>query len=358
MKKSKTLYLWSVILLGLIFIGSDADACLTFCFRHGQRIVYGRNFDWNVDVGAVIVNQRNVRKIAFILPPEVPVSWVSQYGSVTFNQFSREIPVGGMNERGLVIESLVSEARYPQPDKRKAINELQWIQYHLDTCKTVDDVIQSARGVRISPYAVRLHYFVSDHSGRSAVIEFLQGKMVHRSAKSLPTEVLANTNYDHALKTVASQKGRFARAARMIDKYDGRKDCVAYAFSILDGVAQGEFTKWQVVYDIPRRQIHFRTLRKHQMKRIALSDFNFERMTEPLILDVNTDRKGSVQGAFKSYTEALNNDLMKKSLREFKKARIMQHIEPEHIEHIRRIVASCRYDPTQDANKTLECTRQ
>lgn len=347
MKRLRT-FLWLTV---LALIGLDAGACLTFCLRHDESIVYGRNFDWEVDVGAVIVNQRHVRKNAFVLPPEKPMSWISKYGSVTFNQFSREVPVGGMNEEGLVIESLVSETKHPRSDERKAINELQWIQYHLDTCSTVEEVIRSARLVRISPFAVRLHYFVSDSSGRSAVIEFLQGKMVHRSDKSLPVKVLANANYDRALRTAISQQSRFARSAGMIEKYDGQTNVVEYAFGVLDTVSQGDFTKWQVVYDIPHRRIHFRTLRKHDTKLISFSDLDFANATEPLMLDVNLDKKGSVQGEFKKHTEQLNDELMAASLREFAKANIMQHIKPAHIEHISQIVASCEHEPPQDANK-------
>ncbi|MFC1498555.1 linear amide C-N hydrolase [Verrucomicrobiota bacterium] len=344
MNKSKT-YLWLTIVLMLTLLSLDAAACLTFCLQNGKNIVYGRNFDWNVDVGAVIVNRRHVRKTAFVLSPEKPVSWVSKYGSVTFNQFSKEVPVGGMNEQGLVIESLVSETKHPCSDERKTINELQWIQYHLDTCRTVDEVIQSARCVRISPYAVKLHYFISDHSGRSAVIEFIQGKMVHRSAEGLPVKVLANTSYDRALKTVMSQRSRFARAARMIRKYDGRKNAVEYAFGTLDAVAQGDFTKWQVVYDIPHRRIYFRTLRKRKIKLITLSDFDFEHEKKALMLDININGEGSMQGQFKIYTEELNDYLMKASLREFKKAGMMQHIKSAHIEHIRKVVALCKHEP-------------
>ena len=35
-----------------------------------------------------------------------PASWVSKYGSVTFNQYGRELPTGGMNEAGLVVETI------------------------------------------------------------------------------------------------------------------------------------------------------------------------------------------------------------------------------------------------------------
>jgi len=259
-----------------------------------------------------------------------------------------------MNEKGLVIESLVSTAQHPNRNRRSAINELQWIQYHLDTCKTVADVIRSARSVRISKYAVSLHYFVSDPSGEGAVIEFIQGKMVARSANRLPVKVLANTRYAHALKTVPSKKGRFARAAQMINQYDGKKNAKEYAFGVLDAVAQGNFTKWQVVYDVSRRQIHFRTLRNRKIRLIVLSDFDFERTKDALMLDVNIGGDGNMREYFRKYTDRLNDNLMNTCLREFKKADIMRHIKPEHVEHIRNAVNSSRQELGRNANKAID----
>lgn len=326
----------------LALLATNAHACLTFSLQHDKDLVYGRNFDWDVDVGAVIVNQRHVCKTAFVIPPDKPVTWVSKYGSVTFNQFSKEVPIGGMNEKGLVIECLVSRAEYPHPDNRNAINELQWIQYHLDTCSAVDEVIESAQGVRISPYAVNLHYFISDPTGMSAVIEHTDGKMLYRSGKNLSVKVLANTNYDLALETTISQDNRFARCARMIQKYDGRKGAVEFAFDTLDAVSQGDFTKWQVVYDIPGRRIWFRTLQNKRKKQITLSDFDFKHDTETLIIDVNIDGEGSVQKQFRRYTAKLNDELMNTAMAEYRKAGILQHITPDHIEFIRAAVDSCR----------------
>ena len=33
-----------------------------------------------------------------------PARWTSKFGSVTFNQYGKDNPMGGVNERGLVIE--------------------------------------------------------------------------------------------------------------------------------------------------------------------------------------------------------------------------------------------------------------
>ncbi|MBN2685781.1 MAG: linear amide C-N hydrolase [Pontiellaceae bacterium] len=242
------------LLWGLFLLGIHAYACLTFTLQHETDVVYGRNFGWKVDVGAVVVNQRNVKKTAFVPPLEKGITWVSKYGSVTFNQFSVEVPIGGMNEEGLVIESLVSTAEHPRTDHQAAINELQWIQYHLDTCKSVDEVIQSAKAVRISRYALNLHYYVSDPSGKSAAIEFIDGKMVCRTEERLPKKVLANSPYDQELESKTTDS-RFERAAALIEQYDAQKNPVDYAFETLDKVAQGDFTKWQVVTCLSGRSI-------------------------------------------------------------------------------------------------------
>ena len=339
MKKTKT-YISFTILLALCLSAVETNACLTFCLNFEKKIIYGRNFDWDIDVGSLFVNQRNIRKTAFVRPPAKPVSWISKYGSITFNQFSKDVPIGGMNEEGLVIESLVTNAEHSPLDKRKAINELQWIQYHLDSCRTIEEVIQSAKKVRISLYAVKLHYFISDYSGRSAVIEFIDGKLVTKTAENLPIKILANRNYDEELKSISSQKSRFTRASHMIEKYNGLQDPIEYSFTVLDEVSQGEYTKWQVVYNISQRQIYFRTLRNSKIKLVNLSDFNFDNIKETLMLDVNLNAEDSISEQFTKYTAQLNDEMINASLREFKKAKIMQHITPQDIAYIRKVIAS------------------
>ena len=99
-----------------------ADACTTFCLRDDGRILFGKNYDWNVGDGLLVVNQRGIARQAD-MPDDRPASWVSRYGSVTFNQYGRDFPSGGMNEAGLVIELMWLEgSRYPAPDQRPAVD--------------------------------------------------------------------------------------------------------------------------------------------------------------------------------------------------------------------------------------------
>jgi len=97
--------------IGLALAG-PATACTAFHAVRGGQHVVGKSYDWHTGEALVVINPRGVAKTAFLghLADE-PASWVSRYGSVTFDQYGPEMPSGGINEAGLVVEVLV---RYPE----------------------------------------------------------------------------------------------------------------------------------------------------------------------------------------------------------------------------------------------------
>ena len=100
---------------------SQNTGCTTFSLIENQREIFGRNLDTESEFGYVFINKRNMSKTAYFdsTSTETPVSWVSQYGSITFNQISCDIPHGGMNENGLVVEHMfLASANYPPEDGR------------------------------------------------------------------------------------------------------------------------------------------------------------------------------------------------------------------------------------------------
>ena len=130
--------------------------------------------------GFWVVNQRKINKTAYIPldDQDSSISWVSQYGSITMNAFHLDIPLGGINETGLVLEHLALEgSKFPEKDKRNAITPFQWIQYQLDNYSTVDEVIKSESFLRISPWIfVFLHFLVCDAQGDMVIIEYQENK--------------------------------------------------------------------------------------------------------------------------------------------------------------------------------------
>jgi len=301
----------SLITLAALLISFKLFSCTTFSFSDSKgNIVFGRNFDFPVGMGHIQVNYKNMHKTAFILAPENPISWISKYGSITFNQCGREFPYGGMNEAGLVIEQMwLQEAVYPKMDKRYGLSELQWIQYHLDNSATVEEVINSDSLIRISFTTIAtLHFLISDPNGNVATIEYLNGEMVVHRGKDLPYPVLANCTYEHSLKYkenmdnkvsiqyndwTENSSGRFLKAASLIENYNDDLNIIDYSFFILDSVAQEKGTQWSIVYDITNREIHFKSSQNSSLQKIAMNAFDFSCNNIPLFVDMSTNIKGS-----------------------------------------------------------------
>jgi len=338
-------------------IGLNLDGCTTFCLKDGKHLVFGRNYDWMIGAGLVIVNKRNLIKSADVEPPEKPVRWISRYGSITFNQYGKEYPTGGMNEAGLIVEQMMlPKTRYSSPDDRLAIRELAWIQYQLDNHQSVAEVIESDSSLRIVPDSIPLHFLVSDRSGQVASIEFIDGKTVCHTAEDLPVEVLANSTYVESLRYLEKHKGfggtdeiplsissldRFVRAAHLIRQYSESQteNIVAYAFDILENVSQKKGTKWSIVYDIRNLAIHFKTYDMPRIKTVNLKDFDFSCQTPSRVIDIDADKSGSVSSYFVEYSTEINRKLIYES---FKNTQFLKGIPDEELDQLAAFPDSIR----------------
>jgi choloylglycine hydrolase len=278
----------------------------------------------------VEINHRSQVKTAFIAPPEKPFSWVSKYGSISFNQIGREFPYGGMNETGLVIEQMWhQDAKYPEMDERKALTELQWIQYQLDNASSVDEIIASDSWLRISfTSTATLHFLVADAQGNVATIEFTNGKMNVHTGSTLPYPVLANCSYENSLDYKAKKEsgntesfaawtenssGRFKTVADMIGSWSPDKgQIVDYGFSVLQKVAQGDATQWSIIYDITEMKIYFRTNTNKEIRSLNFRDFDYACNGEALRLDIHSNLTSpflpaDYSGSYKLISDVCNN---------------------------------------------------
>ncbi len=308
-----------VIVCAAIMAGaSSVHACTTFCFERNGTRVFGKNYDWNVEDGMIVVNKRGVTKTAFTT--EDPARWTSDYGSVTFNQYGREFPSGGINEKGLVVELMwLDETVYPEPDRRVAVPTLQWIQFQLDNSATVDDVLASDAKVRIAAAgSARIHFLIADATGAVATVEYINGRMVSYRGNKLPYPVLTNSMYRVSvthIDQVGTEKAnsdssldRFARASRGLPKGENTVDA---AFALLDDVAQGEYTRWSIVYDIGERRAYYRTNANRERRYLDLDTLDFSCSTPVRVVDVNARFAGDALTKLVDYTAATNRTLVR-----------------------------------------------
>ncbi|HEX3131650.1 MAG TPA: linear amide C-N hydrolase [Thermoanaerobaculia bacterium] len=329
-----------------------APACTTFCLRNEGRIVFGKNYDWNVGDGMLVVNKRGVARTADANGDPRPARWESKHGSVTFNQYGRDFPSGGINEAGLTIELMWLEgSRYPAADARPAVDVLQWIQYQLDNHATVAEVLASEKGLRINSQTP-IHYLVADRKGQVATVEFLNGRMVAHTGKDLPMAALANSTYAESLTYARKQGGdvpagigslnRFARAARRVGAFEAKgADPVAYAFETLDQVAQPGYTQWSIVYEVDRGRVHFRTRDQRKIRSLDLKTVDFSCSTPVRVLDLDADVQGDVAKLLVPYTRDLNRELVTAS---FRKTPFLAQMPDAELERVARYPESdvCR----------------
>jgi choloylglycine hydrolase len=311
-------------------------ACTTFCMTSGGSVLFGRNYDFDFGRGVLLANPRGLLKTGFATNGP---TWTARHGSVTFNQFGRGFPMGGINEAGLVVELMWHEkAEYPAPDQRGAVGVLEWIQYQLDTASTVDEVIASDGRVRIQG-GTPLHYLVADRSGRAATIEFLGGRLLPHTGDRLPVSVLANDSYAESLAFWRGRNGRraggsgsherFARAADALSTVKrGEPASVDRAFAVLQDVAQ-KSTRWSIVYDQTQRVVHFRTDQHAAVRSVRLDGLPFGCGEGVKGIDVHAPVAGDITAALGDFSEAQNRELVTKSYAEFSGTR---HAPREEIE--------------------------
>ena len=223
MKKKLTgvaLVLAAVSLMGI----QPAGACTRAVYLGPDRmVVTGRTMDWKEDIMSnIYVFPRGMQRAGH--NKEKTVNWTSKYGSVIATGYD----IGtcdGMNEKGLVASLLfLPESVYSLPgDTRPAMGISIWTQYVLDNFATVREAVDEMKKETFRIDAPRmpnggpestLHMAITDETGNTAVIEYLDGKLsIHEGG----LQMLPGTNrssdrfvrasfYIHAIPQTADAK--------------------------------------------------------------------------------------------------------------------------------------------------------
>ncbi len=186
-----------------------AQACSTFASKVNDEVVVGKNLDWFESTGALIFSPAGRRKHGLYPDAEKLFHWRASYSSLTFVQHSLDHPLGGMNQKGLVVEILVGAKMLSKPsEKRPNLNSVQFIQYLLDTFQNVKEVAthlpQRSREFAVVPLrgTPSVKYFVADKFGESLVLEYDEDNL--RIYDSSPVPLTNNSPYEISLAHLQS----------------------------------------------------------------------------------------------------------------------------------------------------------
>lgn len=363
----RPLSLFAVLLL-LAIVSQRSCACSTVLLRQEGILLLGHNLDESTDFeGFVCVNKRDVYKVGctwdalktFLKDLPCSLNWISKYGSVTWSSQGRDLPDAGVNEAGLTIEEMsLAQHHYPFGGIRPRLFQMQWIQYHLDSFNTVEQVIKSAS--LVIPDGWSWHFFVADKGGNCAALEYIDNKLVVRTGQDVPVTALCNSTYEEEFNLLKDYEGfggkkaidlantnipRFVRAAHMLKRYDPEvhTSAVDYVFSIL-GNLSSKLTRRSYVVDIRNGAAYFRTGSHPQICHFSLNSFDFSCDTPVQILDLNARYSGDVTDKFHDYTYQENrriagswvNHVLQMHPDRTEKDRVETGLTPEHIDRYAR----------------------
>lgn len=134
------------------------------------------------------------------------VEWVVKYGNITFNQFSLEMPVSGMNEAGLAVALMWHEEGDCGIDERYLrLSSLQWIQYQLDNFKNIDEVVEGLQVIRPEQGPMPLHFMLLDSHGDCLIVEFIGGELVLQKNADYP--IVTNTSCEKCIEALTRSEG-------------------------------------------------------------------------------------------------------------------------------------------------------
>jgi len=333
------------LLLGVALLPRPVAACTTFLMTAAGGHYVGKSYDWDDASGHVIHNKRGVGKRALVISAgDRAAQWVSKHASVTFNQYGREMPNGGINDAGLVVEIMwLQQSRYPPHDQRPTVSELQWIQVQLDRFATVAEVVQHLADLRVRSVYAKVHYLVCDRQGACVAVELLDGKLVATHGKALVVPTLTNSTYADSVASLRRHVGfggatpipaglgsreRFVRASQLA-RQPAAGDPVQRAFGILDSVRSPTSTQWQIVYDLQRLRVSWRTIGHREVRSASLNDAAGGCETEVTWVDINSP--GGSAGTFRRWTVIDNEALLAKSMRQ-----IRTQLPPGTVEQLAR----------------------
>jgi predicted choloylglycine hydrolase len=228
-----------------------ACTCFSAKTEQGSQIL-GRNFDWS----------NHPALLLFTDPPNryasVSMVDISYLGYVKSDALEKNpggllrsplLPFDGMNEQGLAVGMMaVPSAHGPDDPQKQTVGSLLIIRLMLDYAKNVDEAIAIFENFNIDfQGGPPLHYFITDKSGRSVVVEFVSRKIsVLRNTH--PWQVATNF-----IITGLSPENSRASCWRYKKVWETLENQVSMftplnALSLLKDVSQGN-TIWSVVYD-------------------------------------------------------------------------------------------------------------
>ncbi len=313
-----------------------AEACTRAVYLGPEgRVLTGRSMDWKLPMTSNLwAFPRGIARDG--AAGERSVTWTSRYGSLAMTGYDIAT-ADGMNEAGLNVNLLWEvEAVYPEDDGvTPKISLSVFPQYLLDRYATVAEAVADLREnpvlvqggeVPIGPpgRAATVHVSMSDATGDSAIIEFVDGEMViwhDRSYQVMTNEPpfdrqLAIREYWEGVNPREFMPGtvratdRFVRASFYINAVEQTADprrAAAAVFSVIReasvpwGISIADqpnlsTTRWRIVADQQDRRFYVEAIISPSIFWVDLANLDLAEGAEVMRLDLGVDIERVLSG--------------------------------------------------------------
>ncbi len=327
-------------------LGNSAQACTGIRLIAGDgTVVYARTMEFALDIHSeIMMSPRGFARTGATPDGKEGLKWKSKYASIGTNGLDLPVLVDGLNEKGLAagmfyFSGAAGYMPYTAGDADKTLASYQLVSWILDNCASVAEVKAGVANLVVPPVVLdawkivlEVHYVVHDSTGRSIVIEYVDGKLnVHDDPLGVITNVptfdwqMTNLrNYVNfsmhnpppiqlgtvKLKPTGMGAGmlglpgdftppsRFVRAvafSQSVQPYLVRNgdDAVLQAFHILNqfdipkGAARehekdahgnllADYTLWTAASDLKAKRYYFRTYENSQIRSVDLTKMNLD----------------------------------------------------------------------------------
>lgn len=270
-------------------ISVNAEACTRIVYKGPNgTIITARSMDFSMEIPANLWQfPRGMKREG--QTGTNTIGWTSKYGSIVVSSWDIAVS-DGLNEKGLNANMLwLNNSKYPQFEKdgkKKGLAVSLWAQYALDNFATVKEAVEQFKKeefVIVTDFIpgtdkyTTIHLSLSDPTGDSAILEYINGKLVihHDPSYTVMTndpifeEQLAINEYWKEIPGKIFLPGtnraadRFVRASYYIDaipQTDNTRVAIASVFSVIrncsvpygistEGFPNLSTTRWRIVAD-------------------------------------------------------------------------------------------------------------
>jgi len=310
-----------------------------FISNSGKATISARNFDFfTPGEGVVRFSPAGTPRQTQYTPPNgQPLKWTSKHATVTFNltiaksdslsDGEYEAGVDGMNQAGLKAGTyFLASSVFAENGILTTIDVGSLIQYLLDNFTCVDQVLDDLSGDRYritsTPTGlvdIKLHLFLHDVTGASAIVEFIDGNIKVTRNPAIP--VLTNSAYSESVEQLKQYDGfgghlaipgstdsldRFVRGVyywKNLSAPENPMQGVNYGFAVIQlltespGFSHGG-TRWTIVTDLDNRRFFFRTLNNPTIASIDLNKLTETVKVSGCIDILRTDLAGDISHMF------------------------------------------------------------